>query len=139
MTKTDTNYYTKSTLNSANQLVFVGSTWYDQLQENQKRLAADTGKPNFPGQMMFATQAGIDARTAWGAGVTPNGFVTCKRDTSTTPNGLVCTRPGDSVTKVWICGGTVSFANDAPNGNSLCYEVRWTILNEGCGDVKLWS
>jgi hypothetical protein len=124
MTTTDTNYYTKFTLNSANQLIFVGSTFYDQLEQNQKRLAADTSKSNFPGRMMFATQAGIDAGTACGAGVTPSGFVTCERDTSTTSNGLVCTRPGDSASRVWICGGTMSFANNAPNGNPLCYEVR---------------
>ncbi|KAF3037875.1 hypothetical protein E8E11_004351 [Didymella keratinophila] len=137
MTTTDTNYYTKLTLNAANQLVFVGSTFYDHLQENQKRLAADTGKSKFPGRMIFATQAGIDARTAWGGGVTPDGFVTCRRDTSSTPNGLIFTRRGDSASRVWVCGGTVSFANDVPSNS--CYEVRWTIFDEGCGVVKMWS
>lgn len=86
---------------------------------------------------MFATQAGIDACTACGAGVIPNGSVTCRRDTLSTPNGLICTRPVDADSMVWVCGGTIFFASDAPNNS--CYEVSWTIVNEGCGVVKTWS
>jgi hypothetical protein len=123
------------TLNPTHQLVFVGSSFYDQPQGNQKQLAADIGKSNLPGRTMFATQAGIDVRTALGAGVTPNGFVTCRRDTATKPHGLVCTRLGDSASRVRVCRGTVSFADDTPDNS--CYEVRWAMANEGCGAVKM--
>ncbi|KAF3038999.1 hypothetical protein E8E12_004989 [Didymella heteroderae] len=80
MTTTDTIYWTKSTLDSANRLIFVGTPFYDQVQQNQKQLAAKTGKSNFPGRAMFATQAEIDVCSAWGAGVTPHVFMTSARD-----------------------------------------------------------
>lgn len=35
------------TLNPTYQLVFVGSPFYDQPQENEKQLAADIGRPKF--------------------------------------------------------------------------------------------
>lgn len=127
-TTSETGIHTKFALNSDGNLVYIWDQTY-----NQQRLAADTANP---GRLMFGTASAVSIRADYG---TPNSFVTCRRDTSTTPNSLICNRPGDSLAKMWRCGGTLYLSNTTPFGNSNCYEVGLTMANEGCSSVRLMS
>jgi hypothetical protein len=88
------------------------------------KIAADTG---VYGVLWFGTAAQVAQRSATG---NPGAFAMCKRDTTTTPNTIVCNQAGKTVTRTLRCGGWFYITASTPN--SQCYPVTLSIVDEIC-------
>jgi hypothetical protein len=104
------------TFDSAGNLVMVA--------DPTSRVVADTG---IYGGIWFGTAAQVAQRTTGG---NPGAFANCRRDTTKTPNTIVCSQAGKTVTRMLRCGGWLYVTALTPN--TQCYEVTLTLQDEVC-------
>jgi hypothetical protein len=110
---------------SASQFTFLPNANLAIVADQTSQMAADTG---IYGVLWFGTAAQVAQRSTTGGN--PGAFANCKRDTTQTPNTIVCTQAGKTVTRLLRCGGWLYITASTPN--SQCYAVALTVVDEVC-------
>jgi hypothetical protein len=116
--------YVPATDASASQFTFLPSDNLAMVADPTSQLAADTG---IYGGLWFATAAQVAQRSSAG---NPAAFATCIRDTTKTPNGIICKQAGKTVTRLLRCGGWIYITALTPN--SQCQPASLTVVDEIC-------